>query len=275
LTFTPTVNGNGAATITVTVNNGGTSNNLVAQQFTVTVNVSNNLLTNNPTIQAPPSSLTAETGTTVGFGVQAAGEAPLTFQWFFNSTDAISNVTTNSSVTLPNVQFSQSGAYTVVVTNVAGAVTSSPAMLNVIAPVGRKSVPAINLMGQVGDSLGLDCADSYGPSLNWETITTMTLTNTSQIYVDLSAPCPSPRFYRVWRSGGAGDLPTLQLYMIPEITLTGDVGSTLRLDYINTYGPTNAWETLTTVTLTNTTQFYCDVSVIGQPQRLYRIVPVP
>jgi hypothetical protein len=30
-----------------------------------------------------------------------------------------------------------------------------------------------------------------------------------------------------------------------------------------------------TMTLTNTTQFYFDVSSLGQPPRLYRIVPVP
>jgi hypothetical protein len=49
----------------------------------------------------------------------------------------------------------------------------------------------------------------------------------------------------------------------------------LRLDYINPIGPTNAWMTLDTVTLTNTAQLYFDVSVIGQPPRLYRIVPQP
>ena len=37
LTFTPVVNGNGAAIITVTVNDGGASNNLVTRTFTVTV----------------------------------------------------------------------------------------------------------------------------------------------------------------------------------------------------------------------------------------------
>jgi hypothetical protein len=38
LTFTPVANANGSATVTVTVNNGGASNNIVTQTFTVTVN---------------------------------------------------------------------------------------------------------------------------------------------------------------------------------------------------------------------------------------------
>ena len=41
LTFAPVTNANGTATITVTVNDGGTSNNIVTQTFTVTVNAVN------------------------------------------------------------------------------------------------------------------------------------------------------------------------------------------------------------------------------------------
>ena len=41
LTFTPTVNGNGTAIIKVTVNDGGTSNNIVTRIFAVTVNAVN------------------------------------------------------------------------------------------------------------------------------------------------------------------------------------------------------------------------------------------
>jgi hypothetical protein len=57
--------------------------------------------------------------------------------------------------------------------------------------------------------------------------------------------------------------------------LTGKVGDSLHLDCINAIGPTNDWVTLATVTLTNTSQLYFDVSAPGQPARLYRIVPVP
>jgi hypothetical protein len=44
---------------------------------------------------------------------------------------------------------------------------------------------------------------------------------------------------------------------------------------INQFGPTNAWVTLDTVTLTNTTQPYFDLTLWRQPNRLYRLVPVP
>ena len=63
--------------------------------------------------------------------------------------------------------------------------------------------------------------------------------------------------------------------MVPVITLTGNVGDSLQLDCINQIGPTNAWVMLDMITLTNTSQLYFDVSALGQPPRLYRIMPVP
>ena len=75
---------------------------------------------------------------------------------------------------------------------------------------------------------------------------------------------------------GAPLPPSLNLpFWVPAITLTGNIGDQLRLDCINQFGPTNAWMTLGTVTLTNTSQLYFDLSAPGQPRRLYRIVPVP
>jgi hypothetical protein len=57
--------------------------------------------------------------------------------------------------------------------------------------------------------------------------------------------------------------------------MVGPVGSSVRADYINQFGPTDAWVALDTVTLTNTSQLYFDVSAPGQPPRLYRLVQVP
>ena len=49
----------------------------------------------------------------------------------------------------------------------------------------------------------------------------------------------------------------------------------VRVDGINQFGPIEAWFTLATVTLTNPSQLYFDVSALGQPARLYRLVPLP
>ena len=103
----------------------------------------------------------------------------------------------------------------------------------------------------------------------------MTLSNNSQFYFDLTAALPSQRFYRAWQAGAPSVVPSLNLNFVPAITLTGNIGDQLQVNCINQFGPTNAWVALATVTLTNTSQLYIDVSSISQPTRLYRIVPVP
>ncbi len=227
-----------------------------------------------PVIFAPLASQTAEAESTVSLVVSAGGVPPLTYQWFFNSTNNV-GVTTNYVLTLLNIQPGQAGTYSVVVANTFGAVTSSPAMLQVIPPVERRPVPGFKLTGETASLLNVDYADSLRPAPNWARLGSVSLTSTSQYYFDLNQPLPPRRFYRAWQTGTPGVRPSLDLHLVPAITLAGNIGDSVRLDYINQFGPIDAWVTLDTVTLTNTSQLYFDVSAPGQPQRLYRLVPLP
>jgi uncharacterized repeat protein (TIGR03803 family) len=227
-----------------------------------------------PSLLTPPQSQTAEFDSTVNFKPDVAGDPVMTCEWFFNGTNRIS-CSQNCNLELTSVQYSQSGSYTVVVTNLFGAVTSSPAMLNVIAPVTRRPVPGVQVMGETGSLLNVDYANSLSPAPNWTALGSVSLTSTSQFCPDLTVPLPPQRFYRAWQSGTPGVVPSLNLNFVPAITLTGNINDSLRLDYINAIGPTDAWVTLDTVTLTNTSQLYFDVSAPGQPQRLYQIMPIP
>jgi uncharacterized repeat protein (TIGR03803 family) len=228
-----------------------------------------------PIIAMPPQSQTAEVGSTVHFRTLATGFQPLRYQWFFNGTDVVSDATTDCQLVLTDIQFSQSGAYTVFITNATGAVTSSPAMLNVIQAIEHWPVACLKLLGKTGSLLNVDYASSISPPPNWTTLGSVNLTSTSQYWFDLTLPLPPQRFYRAWQTGTPGVLPSLDLHMVPAITLTGNIGHFVRVDYINRFGPIDAWVTLDTVTLTNTSQLYFDVSAWRQPQRLYRLVQVP
>lgn len=86
-----------------------------------------------PQIVAQPASLTARAGQTVGFSVSATGTAPLTYRWFHNGTNPIPGAS-GPSLSLPNVQLAGAGTYSVVVSNLAGAAASLPAMLTVQSP---------------------------------------------------------------------------------------------------------------------------------------------
>jgi hypothetical protein len=211
-------------------------------------------------------------GSLVGFGVEVTNTPPAaTYQWCFNGTSAVG--ATNSYLELAGVQPVQAGAYTVVATNLWGAVTSAPALLSVIAPVERRTVSALNVASDAGSFLHLDYVNAFGPGAQWVSLTNFTLTSAPQLCFDLSEPLLAQRFYRAWQTNGPP--PTLSMNLATEIPLTGAVGTSVQIDYINQFGPTNAWVTLDTVMLTNMSQLYFDVTMFRQPTRLYRLVAVP
>lgn len=81
-----------------------------------------------PYIFFQPASQQARLGSNATFTASADGTLPLSHQWWFNDTNALSGAT-NASLTLTNVQLGSVGQYTLVVTNSGGAVTSSIAGL--------------------------------------------------------------------------------------------------------------------------------------------------
>src|SRR5206468_4252865 len=85
-----------------------------------------------PFILIQPQSQTAPNGANIGFNVFRAGTAPTTYQWRFNGTNIAG--ATGSSLGLANVQLTNAGNYSVVLSNSAGTVTSSNAVLKVRVP---------------------------------------------------------------------------------------------------------------------------------------------
>jgi endonuclease/exonuclease/phosphatase family metal-dependent hydrolase len=89
------------------------------------------LLTNvPPAITTPPQSQSVLAGQTVTFSVGATGTPPLNYQWLFSGTNIAGAIT--NPFTLANVQLANAGNYSVVITNIAGSVTSSAASLMVL-----------------------------------------------------------------------------------------------------------------------------------------------
>jgi hypothetical protein len=98
-----------------------------------------------PKITTEPLSQAVAVGANVTFSVAAGGAGPLSYQWLLG-TNSIAGATA-SSYTRTNVQSVDAGSYTVVVTNSAGSVISSNAMLTVnnapvLAPISNRTVHA-------------------------------------------------------------------------------------------------------------------------------------
>ena len=222
-----------------------------------------------------PAAQTAEAGAPVGFSAPAYGYPPQSFAWYFNRTQAIGNGDGAGTLLLTSVQPAQAGNYTLVITRPDSSVTNGPAALNVIPPVPRTLVPAVAVAGPTGGPVTLEYAASISAPSTWLALGTLDFTNRPQWCVDLSVPPPAERFYRAWRPVTFGSAPALSLAFAPALTISGTIGSAVRLDYINQFGPTNAWAPLSTITLTNSSQVYVDTSAIGQPPRLWRLVPAP
>ena len=85
-----------------------------------------------PSITTQPTNFTAVAGQPASFTAVASGTAPLSYQWTKNASN-ISGAT-NSNWSVANVRLSDAGTYALVVTNAAGSVTSSNALLAVTIP---------------------------------------------------------------------------------------------------------------------------------------------
>ena len=71
-----------------------------------------------PTISQQPSNLSASLGANAPFQVTASGTKPFSYQWRFNDLEIFN--ATNRSLTITNIQLTNAGFYSVVVTNFSG-----------------------------------------------------------------------------------------------------------------------------------------------------------
>ncbi len=89
-----------------------------------------------PTILSSPLSTNAPAGAAVTFRVAAGGTAPFSFQWRHQGTNLVDNEYVagagSATLTLNKILPGDEGVYTVVITNVYGAITSAPANLIVL-----------------------------------------------------------------------------------------------------------------------------------------------
>jgi pectate lyase len=86
-----------------------------------------------PSINSQPLDQSVLVGETAVLTVDADGSAPLAYQWYFNTNTLVLNAT-NATLTFTNAQLTNSGDYSVVITNASGSVTSEVATLTVSLP---------------------------------------------------------------------------------------------------------------------------------------------
>jgi hypothetical protein len=103
-----------------------------------------------PSISTQPTNQSVATGGNASFQATATGTSPLAYQWWFNQTNAVGGDT--NVLTISNAQVNQAGNYTVVITNVAGAITSIVAGLTVGIPPAVTQNPVSLVIAQGQDA---------------------------------------------------------------------------------------------------------------------------
>ncbi len=154
-----------------------------------------------PSLAEQPQSQSVFTGGDATFFVTAEGTEPFSYQWRLNGVNIPG--ATESSYPLINAQTNDAGNYSVVVTNVAGSVTSSNALLTVTPPPApvlevTSLLPdrrvQLSLSGEVGLPFAIDVSSNLTA---WFELWSGVLTNSPSDFVDDSALTNAgPRFYR-------------------------------------------------------------------------------
>ncbi|HEX5223274.1 MAG TPA: immunoglobulin domain-containing protein [Verrucomicrobiae bacterium] len=120
-----------------------------------------------PAILSQPESLHRFYGTNATFQVLATGTSPLRYQWFFGN--SLISAGTNASLTISNAAYQQDGNYFVVVSNLAGSVTSSVAQLVIHTQPMLNLQPALTRVAFDGTLyLSASIAAVWPDSIQWQ-----------------------------------------------------------------------------------------------------------
>jgi hypothetical protein len=194
LTLKPAANASGSTTITVTVNDGGASNNIVTRTFTVTVNPKNFIYS--PMVSKQPQSQLVLVGKSATFSVAASGSGLLKYQWKYNGKNVIGGTT--ASLSVKNCSAKQAGLYTVTVSNTGGTVASAPAALVIATTPAATLTSAVQANGQFAFNVEGVTGYKYAVQASTDLVHwTSVQTNTAPYsFTDTHASQVARQFYR-------------------------------------------------------------------------------
>jgi len=232
-----------------------------------------------------PHSMVVHAYDTASFSVAASGTLLLSYQWSLNGTN-ISGAT-SSSLTIPNVVQTNLGTYCVVVTNAFGPATSSNATLSMYPFIVTPFTGAITYWGKNATlSLG---AWGTGPlNYQWFQNGVALQHATSQTLTLTSIQFTNAGLYSVVVTSSLGSATNAAAQVVvepagvalgfsPTVTISGVAGYRYIIQSAPNLTDTNAWVTLTNLTLTQPVQLWVDTSVDASSpfysRYFYRVLP--
>jgi hypothetical protein len=154
-----------------------------------------------PSIGLQPSSQRVMIGSTASFSVSVSGTPPFSYQWRFNGSSLLN--ATNAVYAIQAVAATDTGNYSVIVTNLAGSVTSSNALLTVIFPPTLDlqllaGYPLLDLSGMLSSNFVVQYRPNLGTT-NWVNLLSLTnLPSSPYRFLDSGGVGQPSRFYRAF-----------------------------------------------------------------------------
>ena len=244
-----------------------------------------------PSINTQPQSLVVTQGQPAQFSVQASGTAPIGYQWQKGGVN-IAGATTDQ-FTLKSVTLSDAGEYRVVVSNSAGSIASTVAMVTVLpantAPVITSQPVGVSIVVGQPIELTVVATGIPTPRYQWKRDGVDLAGGTESTWRKPFASFDDSGSYQVLVSNAVGQVlstrvtvtvetvgPTipvakLMVRLVPEVTIMGEVNSQWVLEWATSLTPDAPWSALTNLTLGTSGSQVIDLSET-QPGRFYRSI---
>ena len=222
-----------------------------------------------PVITSQPHGATNNAGENTVFSVSVTGTTLLNYQWTLNGTNLPG--ATSSSLTISNVAQGDLGSYAVVVSDALGTAISSNAVLSMYPNIHTPFSGAATYWGK--DATFSVQAWGTGPlNYQWFKDGIALLDATNQTLTLTSIQVTNAGFYSVVVSSALGNVTNTPVQVVvepagvslgfcPALTISGVIGYSYIIQSSANLTDTNAWVTVTNLTLTQPVQLWVDTNV--------------
>lgn len=200
---------------------------------------------------------------------RADGSPPLHYQWLLDRWPL--GGATNDTYTILHSETSDEGRYSIRISNAEGVVTSEDLKL-LVANRRPKTYALLSLPGSSvtkPDSLRIDYLPELGTPNSWISLNGRWLTNSPPRIAD---PDPSHQPRRFYKTTPPQELAIQQTLGWVD---SSPVSTSYRIEKFDPDSEDLGWQTVQTLTLTNSPLLFVDLSATNKPLRQYRTRPIP
>jgi hypothetical protein len=238
-----------------------------------------------PSIAVQPESITVNYGGNVSFNVTLANPTPVAYQWLFDSN--IIPGATFSTLTISNVAQTNLGAYSVVLTSPFGTTNSSDAILSMYPFLAGPFGGAVTYWGMPA-TLSVQAMGSDPLSYQWYQNGVAVPNGTNAMLSFDAIQFTNSGLYSVVVTSPYGSVTNTPAQVVvnpagisfglyPGLTISGVVGYNYIIRRTVDLSDTNAWVTMTNLTLAEPVELWVDTSVDASlpanPHHFYQVLP--